>query len=188
MQYLASDLLKGLGFEKKLRFETERSQSASVPDKVIYYGETPVVIFDYKGPNCIMEKELTICSAGSLSDAQARLEGAMIGTESDNVGTLLEMPGVTLDTIRLIQQGVKYTRNFKASTVLFYDYDSLLALDVPPALIRREPDVLLETTLWKETQKSTEEEPVYTENNHVAALLYYIVREVRKVEEGGGGA
>lgn len=78
---------------------------------------------------------------------------------------------------------MKYAKEFEIPTILFYDYDTLLALEVPEALHAKESGLLMEATIWREAKKSTEADPSYSDNNHVAVLLYYIVQAVTRVEK-----
>jgi hypothetical protein len=191
VDYLASDLVASLGYTKGLTFEPEETTSNSRPDIVIRYDDKPVVIIDYKGPNCIFENELAVCSAESADDARSKLGSIRLKKSrprTDPFETLMAANDVTLDTVVLIQQGVKYSNIFKIPTVLFYDYDTLLALEVPKDLHDRKPGVLLEATIWKEAQKSTESAPVYSDNNHIAVVLYHIVRTVKRYEESLGNS
>lgn len=189
VEYLVPDLLESLGYKKELVFETEESNSSSTPDIVIRYDDKPVVILDYKGPNCIFDDELAVCSAGTVDEARSKLGSLRLKksrNRTKNYETLLAAMDITLDTVVLIQQGVKYSKVFKTPTVLFYDYDTLLALEVPQDLHDRKPGVLLDATIWKETEKSTESSPVYSDNNHIAVLLYHVVRAVKRYEESLG--
>ncbi|KAI1856347.1 uncharacterized protein JN550_013821 [Neoarthrinium moseri] len=182
-KHLLPDLLRSLGYDKPLEICTEpQSSKSSVPDKVIKYDHKPILVLDYKGPNCIFEDELELCSAETEEIARERLQETELDrarTDLENpTDSLLFSPGVTKDTVRLIQQGVKYFRATKAPMILFYDYDILLALEVPSTLLDGASDVLIGTTVWKEPQKSTEDEPVPYANNHVAVLLRMVIRAI----------
>jgi hypothetical protein len=69
------------------------------------------------------------------------------------------------------------------STLLFYDMDILLALDVPKELHDRKPDILMDIAIWAETEKSTKDNMVAMAENHIAVLMSYIVSAVQKEEE-----
>jgi hypothetical protein len=178
---LAPDILRSYGFAGTLDFQPQITMQGSRPDRIVQYNGQAIIAFDFKGPNCIVERELRICEASTAEEALDKLATTARNEDGEQGLTLLNTKGVTLETRTLIKQGIKYQRQIGTPTVIFYDYDYLMMMEPPPDLEEQSQQVM-RVMLCQEAEKSTEEKLVMCKNNHVAVLIRCIVEAVQKLE------
>jgi hypothetical protein len=119
--------------------------------------------------------------AETPSGSKGKSKAAVSDSHSRKDPTLVS--SVHRYTQGLLKQGVKYSKKRKVSTVLFYDYDYLLAIHPPKGLAHGNNLMLMEVTLCRERDKSTEEGLVAHPDNHVVVLLRYIIMAAKECEE-----
>lgn len=96
--------------------------------------------------------------------------------------------GVNQWTEGLLKQGLKYANNREVSTVLFYDYDYLMAMRPPQGLEKGNNLMLMDVTICPEPTKSTKNGLVAQTDNHAVVLLRYIIMAARQCEERSAGS
>lgn len=184
----------------KFTWVREKSAAKSVPDIVFRYNGHDILALDYKGPNCIFEKEIRACCAKSVSEAlktmppprassskgssskgssskgsssKGKGKGKAVSYSADDHPSLVS--AVDQRTQALLKQGIKYSQTWGVSTVLFYDYDYLLAIQPPPQLASGNNLTLMDVTICHEHTKSVESNLVVHPDNHAVVLLRYII-------------
>lgn len=186
-EHLVPSYIQNMGLKGKIRFVRENPSEKSRPDCVIYFDEKPIISFDYKGPNCVREDEFEKCFAASVDEAKTKVakqgtiaKRAEQGNQQQG-DTLFRVAGITTQTERLTQTAVKYAHQSKTPMVIFYDLDNMIVMKPPPGMLHANED-LMEVRIWKEPQKSTENDLVMTPDNHVNVLIRHIVDMVCMVE------
>ncbi|KAH8768115.1 hypothetical protein F5883DRAFT_521597 [Diaporthe sp. PMI_573] len=190
---LAPYYLRRYGLQGRFDWVRENSSARSAPDVVFRYNGHDILALDYKGPNCINENEILSCCANSVKEALEILPALPENMPSSSKGkgkraqkkqldpTLVS--GVNQWTEGLLKQGLKYADNRSVSTVLFYDYDYLLAIRPPKGLEQGNNLMLMDVTICPERTKSTEYGLVAHPDNHAVVLLRYIIMAAKECEE-----
>lgn len=179
----------------KFEVVRENAASGSTPDVIFKYNGHSILALDYKGPNCIIEDEILSCCAPSVEDAlqilPAPAQQAPSSSKGKGKATVPESrsrkdPTIVSFTHRytqaLLKQGVKYSKKRDVSTVLFYDYDYLLAMQPPRGLRRGHNLMLMDVAICPERTKSTENGLIAHHDNHAVVLLRYIIMAAQECE------
>lgn len=186
-EQLVPSYIEGMGLEGKIKFNREGTSDNSRPDCVITFDDKPIISFDYKGPNCVRDDELEQCTVASVTEAKEKIAqwGKILqrfaqGHEKQG-DTMLRVQGITIDTERLTQTAIKYAKQVGTPVVIFYDFDTLTVMKPPSGMVH-DNDNLMEVRIWREPQKSTEDNLVETQDNHVSILIRHIVDMVHRVK------
>ncbi|KAG8158408.1 hypothetical protein KVR01_011530 [Diaporthe batatas] len=183
---LAPYYLARYGLNGRFDCVRENAFSGSAPDLVFRYNGRDILALDYKGPNCINENELLSCCATSVGEALEAIRGKKASKRQQSDPSLVS--GVNQWTEGLLKQGLKYASNRRVSTVLFYDYDYLLAMRPPRGLDRGNNLMLMDVTICPEYTKSTEDGLVAHSDNHAIVLLRYLIMAAQECEEKSAGS
>lgn len=190
--FLAPYYLRHYGLTGRLDWVREDALPVPEPDVIFRYEGHPILALDYKGPNCIFEDEILACCANSVEEALQSLPAPAAEASSSSKGKGKGKGKATVSdshnrrnptlasyvhkyTQGLLKQGVKYSKVRGISTVLFYDYDYLLAIHPPKGLAPDNNLMLMDVTVCPERSKSTENRLVAHPDNHAVVLLRYII-------------
>lgn len=179
----------------------ENSASKSAPDVIFRYNGVQILALDYKGPNCIFEDEILSCCATSVQEAlrsipppaedapsSSKGKGKAAASRSRSNKNPTVVTSVHQFTEGLLKQGIKYSKKRRISTVLFYDYDYLLAIHPPEGLGHGNNLMLMDVEICPEYTKSTEHGLVAHPDNHAVVLLRYIIMAANECAQRSGGS